>query len=60
MLADELRTYCPSLRVIVFWIAGARVRWAIHSNGTDVGGNGGLDQWTTRVDGDLGQGEAWS
>ncbi|KDR77483.1 hypothetical protein GALMADRAFT_224830 [Galerina marginata CBS 339.88] len=27
-LASEIRTFCPSIRVVVFWIGNVKVRWA--------------------------------
>lgn len=64
LLADELRVYCPSLRLIVFWLSPAtRVRWTVN------GGRGARaqqfgaahDLWQTRAEQGIYQqlGEIW-
>ncbi|KAF8184164.1 hypothetical protein BJ912DRAFT_853283 [Pholiota molesta] len=61
MLADELRTFCPALRVVIFWVGRARVRWEVHRSGRDgEGGGAEWEQWVSRVEGEVGEGEAWN
>lgn len=35
-LVSELKTYCPSLRIIVFWLGKIRFRWAFVNDGVPI------------------------
>lgn len=65
VLADELRVFCPSLLVIVFWVGSTtRVRWSVNETDSEEAQlyGGGHGMWQSRGEQEVYQqfGEMWS